>query len=135
MVEFPRAAKKSGGARVLVVDDEPLVRWAVSEALGRQGYEVIEAGDGASAIASLDHEAPVDAVLLDVWLPDCEDLRVLGDIHRLVPETPVIVMTSFPYPELGVEARRLGAIRVVRKPFDMDDVAPLVASALDRQPR
>jgi DNA-binding NtrC family response regulator len=122
-------------ARVLVVDDEALVRWSVSETLTDQGYEVAEAGDGASAIRALSAARHADVVLLDLRLPDCDDLRVLSAVRRLVPTTPVIVMTAFGSPESLREARRLGAFAVLDKPFEMDALVPLVEHALDSHPR
>ena len=130
----PPLSKKSA-ARVLVVDDEPLVRWSVSETLTDEGYEVAEAGDGASAIQALSAAAHADVVLLDLRLPDCDDLHVLSAVRRLVPSTPVIVMTAFGSPESLREARRLGAFAVLDKPFEMDALVPLVEHALDSRPR
>ena len=117
--------------RVLVVDDEPLVRWAVSEVLGGQGYQVKEVGDAASAIRALSTPADrVDIVLLDLRLPDSEDLRVLSAMRGLAPATPVILMTAYGTPEILAEARRLGAFAIVDKPFEMDALPPLVEHAL-----
>jgi two-component system NtrC family response regulator len=130
----PSLTKKSPG-RVLVVDDEPLVRWSVSETLTDEGYEVTEAGDGASAIQALSAAAHADVVLLDLRLPDCDDLRVLSAVRRLVPTIPVIVMTAFGSPESLREARRLGAFAVLDKPFEMDALVPLVEHALASHPR
>jgi len=115
--------------RVLVVDDEPLVRWAVAETLADSGYDVLEAGDAKSALNHFPG-GHTDAVLLDLRLPDCDDLRVLSTIRRLSPTTPVIIMTACGSPELLEEARRLGAFAVVDKPFEMNDIPPLIAKAL-----
>jgi DNA-binding NtrC family response regulator len=127
----PQLAKKSAGARVLVIDDEPLIRWSVAETLIERGYEVREADDAASAIhACSPGSSPVDVALLDLRLPECDDLRVLAAIRRLSPQTPVILMTAYGTPELFLEARRLGAFAIVDKPFDMDALQPLVERAL-----
>jgi DNA-binding NtrC family response regulator len=130
--DFPHhVAEKSTGARVLVVDDESLVRWSLAETLGASGYEVTEAKDGASAIqafASL--RGGTDVVLLDLRLPDVDDLRILAAMRQLSPEVPVIVMTAFGTPELLNEALRLGAFAVIDKPFDMSAVSPLIERAL-----
>ncbi len=131
VLDFPRSAKESPPVRVLVVDDEPLVRWSVSETLGEQGYQVIEAGDAASAIRAFSTPAGVvDVVLLDLRLPDSDDLRVLSAMRRLAPATPVILMTAYGNPELIEQARRLGAFAIVDKPFEMDALPPLVEHAL-----
>ena len=131
----PQAAKKFARARVLVVDDEPLIRWSIGETLGERGYEVTEAGDAQSAMhAFVPGACPVDLVLLDLLLPDADDLQVLSAIRRVSPHTPVIVMTAYGSPELFTEARRLGAFAIVDKPFELDALPPLVERALAARP-
>jgi DNA-binding NtrC family response regulator len=131
----PQCAEKSASERVLVVDDEPLIRWSVAETLADNGYEVLEAVDAASAVRALvNADARVDVVFLDVRLPDCDDLRVLSAFRRLSPRTPVIVMTAYGSPELSVEARRLGAFAVIEKPFEIEALQPLVDRALAGRP-
>jgi len=117
--------------RILVVDDEPLVRWSLAETLAAGGYDVIEAGDGRSAIQRLTaDDGPADLVLLDLRLPDASDLWVLAEMRRLSPATPVILMTAFGTPDVVDEALQIGACSVIQKPIDMQDVMPLVARAL-----
>jgi DNA-binding NtrC family response regulator len=129
--DFPHAAEKSTAARVLVVDDESLVRWSLAETLSAGGYEVTEAKDGASAIrAFASPRGGTDVVLLDLRLPDVDDLRILAAMRQLSPKVPVIVMTAFGTPELLNEALRLGAFAVIDKPFDMSAVSPLIERAL-----
>ena len=133
--DSPQLAKKSAGAKVLVVDDEPLIRWSVAETLAERGYEVSEAEDAASAMrACSPGSRSIDVVLLDLRLPDCDDLRVLSAIRRLSPRTAVILMTAYGSPELFTEARRLGAYAIVDKPFEMDALQPLVQRALAARP-
>jgi two-component system, NtrC family, response regulator AtoC len=118
-------------SRVLVVDDESLVRWSLAETLGASGYEVTEARDGASAIRAFDSlRGGTDVVLLDLRLPDSGDLRILAAMRQLAPTVPVIVMTAFGTPELLNEAKRLGAFAVIDKPFDMSHISPLIERAL-----
>ena len=117
------------GTRVLVVDDEPLVRWAVAETLADSGYDVLEAGDAKSALGFF-RGARTDAVLLDLRLPDCNDLAVLSAIRRLSPDTPVILMTAYGSPEVLDEARRLGAFAIVDKPFELNEIPSLIQKAL-----
>jgi DNA-binding NtrC family response regulator len=134
--EIFRAAKKSARATILVVDDEPLVRWAISETLEDRGYEVAEAGDASSAMRALEASAgSVDLVLLDVRLPDAEDLQVLSAMRRASPLTPIIVMTAYGNPELFAEAYRLGAFAVVDKPFELHVLPPLIERALSTRAR
>jgi DNA-binding NtrC family response regulator len=132
----PQLAKKSARARILVVDDEPLIRWSVAEILAERGYEVSEADNAESATRAFSPGSrPVDVVFLDLRLPDCDDLRVLSAIRRLSPHTPVILMTAFGSQELFLEARRLGAVAIVDKPFEMDALQQLVERALAARPQ
>jgi DNA-binding response OmpR family regulator len=103
----------------------------VAETLTVPGYQVIEAGDGASAIYAL-MSAPgdIDVVLLDLVLPDYRDLSLLAVLRRMVPTFPIIMMTAFATPELVERARMMGALTVVNKPFEMNDLAPLIGRAL-----
>lgn len=128
--DIPQPGEKPARPRVLVVDDEALVRWSVAETLAAQGYDVTEAGDAASAIRTFSAPVVTDVVLLDLRLPDSDDLRVLSMMRRLSPATPVILMTAYGSPEILAEARRLGAFSVVIKPFEMYELAPLVERAL-----
>jgi DNA-binding NtrC family response regulator len=119
--------------RALVVDDEPLIRWAIAETLRTDGYEVDEAGDAEAAIRVLcDDPAPPDLVLLDLRLPDCSDLSLLETVRRLVPGATVVLMTAFGTPEIREQARSLGAAGVLDKPFDVDGLAGLVATLRTR---
>ena len=79
---LPHRAKKSA-ARILVVDDEWLMRWSVTEALNARGFAVSEAADARSAMLAF--EDGCDLVLLDLHLPDSQDLGVLSSIRRTSP--------------------------------------------------
>jgi DNA-binding NtrC family response regulator len=124
---LPHPAVQSAPTRVLIVDDESLVRWSLAETLSVSGYDVTEADDGASAIRAM---TSADVVLLDLHLPDSRDLRVLAAMRQLAPKVPVIVMTAFRTLEVLNEALALGAFAVIDKPFDMSDIGPLVGRAL-----
>ena len=129
--DFSVRAEKHPPLRVLVVDDEPLVRWSVAETLIAPEYEVIESGSGNSAIYTLmNAPAAIDVVLLDLVLPDYRDLSLLAVLRRMVPTLPIVMMTAFATPELVERARELGAFAVVNKPFEMNDLAPVIRLAL-----
>jgi DNA-binding NtrC family response regulator len=115
---------------ILVVDDELLLRWSLVETLTHAGHDLIEAGDGASAIRAIaDAPKPFDVVLLDFRLPDSDDLVLLANIRRRSPTTAVILMTAFGTPEMVIGAQSLGVSAVVKKPFDMDTVDDMVRMA------
>ncbi len=98
--------------RVLVVDDEALIRWAVSETLTQAGHEVFEARDGQSAVQAMDSAArPFDVVLLDLKLPDCNDLTLLSRIRSQSPDSAVVMMTAYATSEVVAEASAHGGVR------------------------
>src|SRR5512138_585265 len=124
----PLAAEKST-LRILVVDDEPLIRWSMCQVLADSGHDVEEANDGASAVRKLSNGARFDVIVLDYRLPDSNDLQLLQRIRGLSPDSTVIMMTAFGTPEMVAGALELGAFRVVPKPFDVHDMARLVIGA------
>ena len=115
---------------ILVVDDEPLIRWAVREGLESAGYAVVEAGTAREALATLSAApAPVAVALLDVRLPDSDDLGLLRRVRQAAPACRVIVMTAHGTPELLAEAMTAGAFGTISKPFDMAGIVGLVRAA------
>jgi DNA-binding NtrC family response regulator len=121
--------KNPPGLRILVVDDEALIRWSLTETLSESGHAVEEAADGAAALRALDEHEPFDVVVLDYRLPDSNDLNLLASIRRLAPQAAVVMMTAYGTPEVTSGALALGAYRVVPKPFEMRDLATLVTQA------
>ena len=118
---------------VLVVDDEPLIRWAIARTLTSAGYCVIEAPDGTSAIQALAQRPAPDMVLLDYRLPDFFGLSLLAWIRRMSPHTAVVMMSADLTPEMVNKATELGAYRVMPKPFDMSDIEPVLRNAHSRE--
>jgi len=128
--EIPRMQKKSAPLRVLVADDEPLIRWSVSETLHDAGHQVVETGDAQGARGAVrDASRPFDVIILDLRLPDSNDLSLLASIRKLSPATPVILITAYGSPDLASAALDLGAYRVLNKPFELQDLAALVNDA------
>ena len=117
-------------ARILIVDDEQLVRWSLNERLTAAGYDVFEAGLAADALERIGN-GEVDLVLLDFKLPDGDGLSVLKKIKEMSPEIQVILMTGYSSVETAVEAMKLGAYHYVNKPFNLDEVELLVQKALE----
>ena len=126
----PRTAstRETTGRRILVVDDELLIRWSLCETLSDRGYTVLEAEDGKGAVRTLASATELpDVVLLDFRLPDSKDLNLLERIISMVPDGRVILMTAYGTPELANEALERGAFKVLHKPFEMQEVTSLVA--------
>ena len=117
--------------RVLVVDDEPLIRWSLSEALKDRGFAVRVAADGRTALRALSEAdaGKPDVVLLDYLLPDSDGLSLFEKIRDLLPESRVILMTAYGSPDVVDQALKLGAYRVVTKPFDVTDIASVIRRA------
>src|SRR5512138_3356662 len=106
----PRLHKNSPALRVLVVDDEPLIRWSVSETLSDCGHQVVESGDGQSARGAVRAASRAfDVIVLDLRLPDTKDLSLLSSLRKLAPKTPIILMTAYGSPEIAGAALDLGA--------------------------
>lgn len=112
---------------VLVVDDEALIRWSLSEALTESGYVVRQAATGAEAravLASADHKDLI--IILDLRLPDVADLSLLRDIRASRPDVPVVMMTAHGSAEEARQALALGAVQFVNKPFDVTEMVQLI---------
>jgi DNA-binding NtrC family response regulator len=127
--ENPRVMTQNSPLRVLVVDDELLVRWAIAETLKEHGHTVVEAASGAGALRELHASSPG----VDYRLPDTHSLSLLAQIRGIAPRTPVILMTAFGTPELTAGALQLGAYDVLDKPFDMNQLEGVVARACARR--
>jgi DNA-binding NtrC family response regulator len=115
--------------RVLIVDDERLVRWSLAERLRAEQFEVMEADSAQSATEQL-RKSP-DAVLLDFRLPDGDGLTVLNRIRQSDPDLPVIMLTARTDAETIVAAMKAGASDYVTKPFDVNDVSLRLSRALE----
>ena len=116
-------------ATILVVDDEALIRWSLTERLQSEGYEVLEADTGRAAMEKL--AEGVDLVLLDYRLPDTNGVAVLRKIKEFDQDILVILLTAYASVETAVEAMKLGAYHFANKPFNLDEVAATVERALE----
>lgn len=115
---------------MLVVEDENLIRWAVTQTLTDAGHTVLEASDAASALQAVGQASePFDVVLLDFRLPDSDDLSLLERIRQQTPGSAVVMMTAFGTPQMAEDARALGVFDVVAKPFDVRVLEDVIVKA------
>src|SRR5947209_20484690 len=118
-------------AKLLIVDDEEAISWALRKAFERQGHTV---GVAASAEAALElaEKLRPDAVILDVRLPGMDGLTALGRLREITRNAPVIVVTAHGNLSTAVRAVEGGAFDYLAKPFDLDQALETVRRALQR---
>jgi two-component system response regulator AtoC len=118
-------------ARILVIDDEQMIRWSIEETLRTAGHEVAIAETAAEGMALFRQLLP-EVVFLDVRLPDDHGLNVLKRMKdENGADTAVVVMTAFGEIRTAVEAMRLGAFDYLKKPFDFEELEVIVKRALE----
>lgn len=116
-------------ARILIIEDEKLIRWSLRQRFQEEGLGVEEAEDGANGLSMVANQT-FDLVMLDYKLPDMTGLDVLRQIREHDADIVVVMMTAFSSVENAVEAMRLGAYDYVSKPFKMDELMLTVVKAL-----
>lgn len=117
-------------ARILVVDDEYLVRWALQQNLEKEGFEVFVAETGEEGLVKVKEEAP-DLVLLDIKLPGISGYEVLEEVLKIDPGIVPIMITAFEDVGGVVKAMRLGAFDYITKPFDFSKVLLSIQKSLE----
>lgn len=115
---------------ILVVDDEASMRKNIVDLLSPQGYLIIEAPDGEAALRIVNSE-PIDAVFLDISLPNMDGFSVLKKIKQSHQDLPVVIFTAFGTSERAIEAMKSGAFDYLEKPFELDEFLLLVDRVLE----
>jgi DNA-binding NtrC family response regulator len=118
-------------SRILVVDDERMIRWSIQQALSKDGHSVTAVETGEEAVAQASDEMP-DLVFLDITLPGIDGVEVLRRLKGIEPSVAVVMVTATDDVKTAVEAMRLGAYDYVSKPFDLDRLRVIAQNALDR---
>src|SRR5258708_1731614 len=118
--------------RVLVVDDEKVIRDMLAEFLGMEGYDVRTAEDGVAAVSELKKEQ-FDLVLSDLKMPRMGGIALLEEIAKTSPDALTVIMTGFGTVETAIDAMKRGAYDYVLKPFKLDEVVHVVQRGLEKQ--
>ena len=118
--------------RVLVVDDEKVIRDMLAEFLGMEGYDVRTAEDGLAAVTELKKEQ-FDLVLSDLKMPRMGGIALLEEIAKTSPDALTVIMTGFGTVETAIDAMKRGAYDYVLKPFKLDEVVHVVQRGLEKQ--
>ncbi|HEX7602961.1 MAG TPA: response regulator, partial [Polyangiaceae bacterium] len=118
--------------RVLVVDDEKVIRDMLADFLGMEGYFVRTAEDGNSALAELT-KGHFDLVISDLKMPKMGGIQLLDEISRAAPDALTVIMTGFGTVETAIDAMKRGAYDYIMKPFKMEEVVHTVRRGLERR--
>jgi two-component system, NtrC family, response regulator AtoC len=116
--------------KILVIDDEKLIRWTLEQHLVKEGYDVVTADSAEKGLVIINEEAP-DLILLDNRLPEMTGLELLEQLH--VPERAlmVIMITAYGLVETAVKAMKLGAYDYISKPFNLEEITFVIRKALE----
>jgi response regulator RpfG family c-di-GMP phosphodiesterase len=119
-------------ARVLVVDDEHVIREILSDFLVMEGYQVLTAGNGREALEVLGRER-CDLIISDLKMPEMGGLELLEAVRDEYPDTIMLIMTGYGTVETAIQAMKSGAFDYVLKPFKVEEVVHTVARGLAQQ--
>lgn len=123
--------------RILIIDDEPLVRAVLRSILERNGYTVMDAPDGRAGLALWRH-TPSDLVLTDLFMPECDGIEVIRQLRRVWPQAKIIAMTGGTKigdfnSSMAPAALQLGAQHMLLKPFTKETLLGVIAAVLNPQ--
>ncbi len=119
--------------KVLVVEDDDLVRTVLRKAFENSGYHVSEAADGAEALRAVE-ATPFDLVVTDILMPEKDGLETIAQIRKQQRDIPVIAITGAQDPHYLVNAAGLGAARVLTKPFPPGQLVGIAEELLNTTP-
>jgi CheY-like chemotaxis protein len=118
-------------AKILVVEDEAIVRLLVVETLKNRGHAMLEAADGQSALALIQQCPDLDMLVSDIRLPKMDGFSLAGSARQLQPNLALLFLTGYRRAQAPAE---LSPVIIVEKPFDPDNLANQVAAILDARP-
>ena len=118
--------------RILIIDDEEIVRTSCHRILEPEGYSVKTADNGKDGFTLLKNHT-FDLVITDLMMPDMDGIEVLRKIRETWPDTEVIIMTGYGTVKTAVRAMKIGVFDYIEKPFNPEDLLSLTAKALERK--
>src|SRR5882672_5007695 len=118
--------------RILVVDDEKVIRDMLADFLGMEGYYVRTAEDGSTALVELT-KGHYDLVISDLKMPKMGGIALLDEIGKQAPDALTVIMTGFGTVETAIDAMKRGAYDYVLKPFKLDEVVHVVQRGIEKQ--
>lgn len=116
--------------KILLVDDEKNMRWAIKNALKNEGYVIYEASNGKEGLQQYESVNP-DLVLCDVRMPVMDGMELLNEIKKENKDFPIIMITAHGTMESAIEAMKIGALDYISKPFDIEELKVVIAKALN----
>jgi response regulator RpfG family c-di-GMP phosphodiesterase len=131
MTEMPSGAPDEK-SRILVVDDEKLIREVLADFLSLEGFVVRTAEDGAAAVAEL-NRSRYDMVISDLKMPNMGGLELLKEVATRFPETLTVIMTGFGTVETAIDAMKRGAYDYILKPFKVEEIVHIVQRGIEKR--
>jgi DNA-binding NtrC family response regulator len=117
--------------KILIIDDEEIVRMSCERALQVEGFQTAVASSGSEGLEILEKE-PYDLVLLDLKMPDMDGMEVLGRIKSSWPDIYVIMISGYSTVDTAVQALRSGAVNFIQKPFDPNTLFSAIKEVFDK---
>ena len=117
-------------ARILICDDDEMMRDPLAATLAREGHEVIATSDGPSALSRLGG-GRFDLLITDLKMPRMTGIELLAEVKKTRPELPVVLMTAYASVQTAVEAMKMGAYDYIQKPFEADEIRLLIDRTLE----
>jgi excisionase family DNA binding protein len=127
--ELARQLAPQRTPKILIIDDDPAIRFVVREGLQAAGFDVAEAGSGLLGLDALDEEPP-SVVLLDIMMPGIDGFQVMRYLEQYNVTVPVIAFSALG-PRVSDKAHELGAVDFISKPFELRDLILRIRSALE----
>jgi two-component system response regulator AtoC len=118
--------------KILIIDDEKLIRWALEQHLLKQGYQVATADSAEKGLLLFTEDTP-DLLLLDNCLPDMTGIQLLEKLHVREQNFKVIMITAYDMSETAVKSMNLGAYEYISKPFNLEELTALIKKTLDTE--